>query len=243
MREVIAYRAGLNVAALGESHLHRGMQLTQVLCKLTSGVTALQPCWSRPAYASHLQTLSQTSGRMQWLQLVLLAWVLHCTWCICMSPQSSASCRWEPGDPILQHALTLQPLHLIRIQCMQGLYGVGTVGALGLALSQVTLPCIADNVTAFCLSQPAEMAMYTSQNGQAVPRYVAEHPSAVWLVGPFFAAVTGLAFKEVSLNPTIYIFRLLYAYCCVTALPAVSVYSAHTVWILRALAYHAHCQS
>lgn len=39
------------------------------------------------------------------------------------------------------------------------------------------------------------------QNGQAVPRYVAEHPAAVWLVGPFFAAVTGLAFKEVSLSP------------------------------------------
>ena len=30
-----------------------------------------------------------------------------------------------------------------------------------------------------------------------MPQYVAEHPAAVWLVGPFFAAVTGLAFKEV----------------------------------------------
>ncbi|DBA79229.1 TPA: hypothetical protein ACH3X1_009044 [Trebouxia sp. C0004] len=34
------------------------------------------------------------------------------------------------------------------------------------------------------------------QGGQSVPQYVAEHPSSVWLVGPFFAAVTGLAFKE-----------------------------------------------
>ena len=35
------------------------------------------------------------------------------------------------------------------------------------------------------------------QGGQAVPQYVGDHPSSVWLVGPFFAAVTGLAFKEV----------------------------------------------
>ena len=35
------------------------------------------------------------------------------------------------------------------------------------------------------------------QGGQAVPEYVAQHPSSVWLVGPFFAAITGLAFKEV----------------------------------------------
>ncbi|KAK9843995.1 hypothetical protein WJX81_001397 [Elliptochloris bilobata] len=31
---------------------------------------------------------------------------------------------------------------------------------------------------------------------QPLPEYVASHPSAVWLVGPFFAAVTGVAFKE-----------------------------------------------
>jgi len=27
-------------------------------------------------------------------------------------------------------------------------------------------------------------------------QHVASHPAAVWLVGPFFAAVTGVAFKE-----------------------------------------------
>jgi len=31
---------------------------------------------------------------------------------------------------------------------------------------------------------------------QPLPEYVATHPGAVWLVGPLFAAVTGVAFKE-----------------------------------------------
>lgn len=31
---------------------------------------------------------------------------------------------------------------------------------------------------------------------QPLTEYVASHPSAVWFVGPFFAAVTGVAFKE-----------------------------------------------
>ena len=32
--------------------------------------------------------------------------------------------------------------------------------------------------------------------GEAVPAYVAHPPAAVWLVGPMFAALTGVAFKE-----------------------------------------------
>jgi|TARA_B110000977_G_scaffold192288_1_gene265559 uncharacterized integral membrane protein len=31
---------------------------------------------------------------------------------------------------------------------------------------------------------------------EQVPQYVATHPAAVWLVGPMFAALTGVAFKE-----------------------------------------------
>ncbi len=31
---------------------------------------------------------------------------------------------------------------------------------------------------------------------QPLTEYVASHPGAVWFVGPFFAAVTGVAFKE-----------------------------------------------
>lgn len=155
VREVIAYRAGLNVAALGESHLRANVQLGHVQCKLTYSVCWLQPCWWRQAYVSHLQALYQMSGKMQWLQLVSLAWVSHCTWCICTLPQSSASCRWVPGDSILRHALILQPLCCdptpTPYHGMQGLYGVGAAGALGLALSQVTAPLMQNTVTAFCL--------------------------------------------------------------------------------------------
>lgn len=53
-----------------------------------------------------------------------------------------------------------------------------------------------------------------------MPQYVAEHPAAVWLVGPFFAAVTGLAFKEVSLSPH----HTSSASSCVTVVPAVTPY-------------------
>lgn len=82
--------------------------------------------------------------------------------------------------------------------------------------------------------------VYELQNGQAVPRYVAEHPAAVWLVGPFFAAVTGLAFKEVGLSPLCTpLLALLTAYevhkensgsgdChSVTTLLAMTAYKAH----------------
>ncbi|KAL3150605.1 hypothetical protein ABBQ32_000412 [Trebouxia sp. C0010 RCD-2024] len=94
---------------------------------------------------------------------------------ICLTSSNSVPDVWQnavvaAGVAGLGASLYLVHMYVTPIKrFMQGLYGVGTVGALGLALSQ---------------------------NGQAVPRYVAEHPSAVWLVGPFFAAVTGLAFKE-----------------------------------------------
>ncbi|GMH33077.1 hypothetical protein BSKO_00911 [Bryopsis sp. KO-2023] len=51
---------------------------------------------------------------------------------------------------------------------LQGLYGVGVAGGLWLLLTQ----------------------------DQSVPAYVVDNPSAMWLVGPLFAAVTGVAFKE-----------------------------------------------
>lgn len=97
---------------------------------------------------------------------------------------------------------------------MQGLYGAGAAGALGLALTQVITPSVhtmllilwfhdsqQTTVAGLGLKQDVLSWICEVQNGQAVPRYVAEHPAAVWLVGPFFAAVTGLAFKEVSLSP------------------------------------------
>jgi len=51
---------------------------------------------------------------------------------------------------------------------VQALWAAGVAGAIGIAATQ----------------------------GAPMVQHVAEHPSDVWLVGPFFAAVTGVAFKE-----------------------------------------------
>lgn len=51
---------------------------------------------------------------------------------------------------------------------VQGLWGIGVAGGLWLMLTQ----------------------------NQTLPEYVVETPAAGWLVGPFFAAITGVAFKE-----------------------------------------------
>jgi uncharacterized integral membrane protein len=51
---------------------------------------------------------------------------------------------------------------------MQALWAIGFAGSLGIALT----------------------------THESVPSYVAHHPSAVWFVGPMFAAFTGVAFKE-----------------------------------------------
>ncbi|KAF5183420.1 integral membrane family protein [Thalictrum thalictroides] len=55
---------------------------------------------------------------------------------------------------------------------LQALWALGVVGSLATYLS---------------LAQPV---------GQSLPDYVVENPTAVWLVGPLFAALTGLVFKE-----------------------------------------------
>lgn len=48
-----------------------------------------------------------------------------------------------------------------------------------------------------------------------LPAYVAEHPGAIWLVGPAFAALAGICFKEVGLiEPLLFrLFRWLGMYC------------------------------
>lgn len=117
VREVIAYRAGLNIAALA--------LLVETAIVLTSA-DSVPDVWQNAVVAA--------------------------------------------GVAGLGASLCLVHMYVTPIKrFMQGLYGVGAAGAVGLALTQ---------------------------GGQSVPQYVAEHPSSVWLVGPFFAAVTGLAFKE-----------------------------------------------
>ncbi|KAL0024609.1 hypothetical protein WJX77_002626 [Trebouxia sp. C0004] len=117
VREVIAYRVGLNVAALA--------LLVETAIVLTSA-DSVPDVWQNAVVAA--------------------------------------------GVAGLGVSLYLVHMYVTPIKrFMQGLYGVGAAGAVGLALTQ---------------------------GGQSVPQYVAEHPSSVWLVGPFFAAVTGLAFKE-----------------------------------------------
>lgn len=200
VREVIAYRAGLNVAALGESHkaYHR---VVCVLLQQAAADIALWRMqlflWRQPLYSPQ-QTLCQASGRMQWLQLVLPVWVVHCILCICTSPQSSASCRSVCFVP---YAVTFFPVcsltHIIscfagfvRCRCCWCCWPGTHTGCYCLPLSFLS-QLLCEN-TVF-RKKPSFV-----QGGQSVPQYVAEHPSSVWLVGPFFAAVTGLAFKEAS---------------------------------------------
>jgi uncharacterized integral membrane protein len=66
---------------------------------------------------------------------------------------------------------------------LQALWGLGVLGSAA---------------TYFYLAQPANKTLI---------QYVVDNPSAVWLVGPLFAALTGLVFKEgdVKLNPYIII--------------------------------------
>jgi uncharacterized integral membrane protein len=55
---------------------------------------------------------------------------------------------------------------------LQALWGLGVLGSAA---------------TYFYLAQPANKTLI---------QYVVDNPSAVWLVGPLFAALTGLVFKE-----------------------------------------------
>ncbi|KAL8121474.1 uncharacterized protein LOC141659096 [Apium graveolens] len=55
---------------------------------------------------------------------------------------------------------------------LQLLWGLGVLGSIA---------------TSFTLAEPA---------GQNLVQYVVDHPTAVWLIGPLFAAFTGLVFKE-----------------------------------------------
>lgn len=62
---------------------------------------------------------------------------------------------------------------------LQLLWGLGVLGSIA---------------TSFTLAEPA---------GQNLVQYVVDHPTAVWLVGPLFAAFTGLVFKEGNITLTL----------------------------------------
>lgn len=69
-------------------------------------------------------------------------------------------------------------LYLIHIyvteikRALQALWAIGTLGSL------------------------AAYAAFAQPAGKGLVEYVVENPAAVWLVGPLFAALTGLVFKE-----------------------------------------------
>jgi uncharacterized integral membrane protein len=101
--------------------------------------------------------------------------VAEVTLCLLPSLQSIPHLReWENVISITGAAGLGVSLHLIHIyvtpikRFIQALYAGGTLAGIGLALTQA----------------------------ESAPMYVASHPSAVWLIGPLFAAITGLAFKE-----------------------------------------------
>lgn len=69
---------------------------------------------------------------------------------------------------------------------LQLFWGLGVLGSLA---------------TSFTLAEPA---------GQNLVQYVADHPTAVWLVGPLFAAFTGLVFKEGNFTLTLFVCLFFY---------------------------------
>lgn len=83
--------------------------------------------------------------------------------------------------------LSLMLIHIYVTQIkrtLQALWALGVVGSL---------------LTYIRLAQPA---------GDGVVQYVIENPTAVWFVGPLFAALTGLVFKE-GITYVLYIFQSL----------------------------------
>lgn len=81
------------------------------------------------------------------------------------------------GGAGLGVSLLLIHIYVTQIKrTIQALWGLGAVASL---------------VTYTTLAAPA---------GQGLVQYVVQNPNAVWFVGPFFAALTGLVFKEGKLG-------------------------------------------
>lgn len=71
--------------------------------------------------------------------------------------------------------LSLLLIHIYVSEIKRALQALWGLGVLGSAATYITL------------AQPANKTLI---------QYVLDNPSAVWLVGPLFAALTGLVFKE-----------------------------------------------
>lgn len=79
-----------------------------------------------------------------------------------------------------------------------------TIGAGGLGLSLFLIHIYVTEIkrtlqALWGLGVVGSLATYTSlalPAGENLVQYVVNHPSAVWFVGPLFAALTGLVFKE-----------------------------------------------
>ncbi|KAG4998840.1 hypothetical protein JHK87_019912 [Glycine soja] len=87
--------------------------------------------------------------------------------------QQNVDLLYVLGSGGLGLSLLLIHIYVSEIKrALQALWGLGVVGSA---------------TTYFCLAQPANKNLI---------QYVVDNPSAVWLVGPLFAALTGLVFKE-----------------------------------------------
>lgn len=80
-------------------------------------------------------------------------------------------------------------------------YGVGACGlGLSLYLIHIYVTEIKRALQALwaigALGSLAAYAAFAQPAGKSLVEYVVENPAAVWLVGPLFAALTGLVFKE-----------------------------------------------
>ncbi|CAK9205011.1 unnamed protein product [Sphagnum troendelagicum] len=87
--------------------------------------------------------------------------------------QSSYDIFYAVGAGGLGVALLLIHIYVTPIKrTLQLFWALGVAGSLGVALA---------------LARPADQGLVT---------YVLEHPTAIWAVGPLFASLTGLVFKE-----------------------------------------------
>eukprot|EP00899_Mesostigma_viride_P023671 jgi/Mesvir1/4489/Mv09573-RA.1 len=99
----------------------------------------------------------------------------------------------------LGSATLLAPDNAVSLAVAQPLYVMGSAGlGLSLFLVHMYVDFLKKTMQAlWAMGCGGAILLATNfANGQPIPQFVADHPAAVWAVGPMFAALTGLAFKE-----------------------------------------------